>query len=166
MLTDDTKKKLIDSDIREQEPEVHEEHITDIQITLPTKQKFRINGDPNKIIELNPSDTNVIKRLEKGWTNLQKEVDKIDKLDVSDDKFTEKLDIIDKAMRKHVDYIFDYPVSEVIVGKSSMISPKDGQTTYEHILDALLKLYEGNINSEYKRMKARTDKHTAKYTKR
>lgn len=179
MLTDDTKatkKRTSKSkDTAKQETRVvempvsqePEEKIVDIHIDLPTKQKFRVNGDPNKIIELNISDTGIIERLEKGWQELLDEVDKVGRLDTQDEHFTEKLFSIDIAMRKHIDYIFDSNVSEVLCGDSGkMIDPSNGQTRYEHILDSLIKLYADNIGSEYNKIKARTKKYTNKYTKR
>ncbi len=172
MLTEDNKsrKKSVkieeNARVEEKLPVQEEEEIIDIQIALPKKKKFRVNGDPNKILELDISDMGIMERLEKGWANLQKEVEKIGVLDTDDEKFSEQLAAIDKAMRKHVDYIFDSNVSEVCAGKGKMIDPWQGQIRYEHILDSLLTLYADNIKHEYSKIKARTKKHTDKYTKR
>lgn len=171
MLTEDNTKKLIDTDVkstdtqRAEAPQVEDE-IIDIQLAMPKKSKFRINGDPNKIIELNITDMNIIDRLEKAWVTLQKEIDKVAKLDTEDEQLTKKLKDIDKALRKQIDFIFDANVSEVLADNGTMYDAYQGQIRYEHILDTLLELYATNINTEYKKFRARTQKHTSKYTKR
>ena len=177
MLTDDTKatkKRTSKSkDTAKQETRVvempvsqePEEKIVDIHIDLPSRQKFRINGDPNKILELNISDTGIMERLEKGWQRLQEDVKKIGELNENDEDLSSKLSAIDKSMRKQIDYIFDSNVSEICASNGKMIDPWNGQTRYEHILDSLLTLYADNINSEFRKMKARTSKHTQKYKK-
>ena len=47
--------------------------IIDINLQGIAKTKFRINGEPGAIIELNLSDLSIMDRLEKGMKDLQKE---------------------------------------------------------------------------------------------
>ena len=42
-------------------------------------------------------------------------------------------------------------------------SLKDGEYYFEHIINTLTKLYESNINSEYKLLKARVSKKAEQY---
>jgi hypothetical protein len=81
-----------------------------------------------------------------------------------DENFSSTLAEIDSKMRDTIDYIFDYPVSAVCAKNGTMYDPKDGMFRYEHIIDALTKLYQNNLNEEYKRFQARIKKHTNKYT--
>ena len=164
-LTDkkkDTVKKESKKVVEIPTPEV-ENDVIDIQMELPKKSRFRINGDSNKMLELNISDLGIIKRLEKGYEALQSEMSKVGELNPEDEKFTEKLEDIDKMMRDQIDYIFDSNVSEICASNGTMYDPWNGQVRFEHIIDTLLGLYEKNINDEYRKMKNRVRKHTDKY---
>lgn len=138
--------------------------IIDLNIDGVKKQRFRINGDPNSIIELDLSDLRIIDRLEDGLQKLETEMRKIAEVKPEDDNFSEVLNEADARMREYIDYIFDYPVSAVCARYGTMYDPKDGMFRYEHIIDALTKLYQNNINDEYKKFQARIKKHTDKYT--
>lgn len=139
--------------------------IVDINIDGIKKQRFRINGDSTAIIELNLSDLNITDRMKEGMEKLEAEMTAIANLP-DDEKLSDKLKEADARMREYVDYIFDYPVSAVCVKNGTMYDPKDGMFTYEHIIDALTKLYTNNLNAEYKKLKSRVQKHTDKYTKK
>lgn len=139
--------------------------VIDIDIEGIKKQRFRINGDSNSIIELNLSDLNISKRMEEGLEKLESEMTNIANLP-DDENLSDKLKEADTRMREYVDYIFDYPVSAVCVKGGTMYDPKNGMFAYEHIIDALTKLYTNNLNDEYKKLKSRVQKHTDKYTKK
>lgn len=138
--------------------------ILDLDIDGIKKQKFRINGDSNSIIELDLSDLKIIDRLQEGLQKLEEEMREIAAVDVEDEEFSNKLAEADARMRETIDYIFDYPVSAVCAKYGTMYDPKDGMFRYEHIIDALTKLYQNNINEEYKKFQTRIKKHTEKYT--
>ena len=73
---------------------------------------------------------------------------------------------IDDKMREEIDFIFDAPVSKVCADGGSMYDPFEGMFRFEHIIDALSKLYETNLNSEFSKMKRRVSAKTSKYTKK
>lgn len=162
------KEKEFDNDIRNQD-------VIDIALPDIEKQQFRINGDNTKIIELNPSDMNIITRLNEVYGKLQglekdfKELASINIKDENDDEgfaeLSDKIKSVDQKMREYVDYLFDYPVSDVCAGNGSMYDPINGKLRYEHIIEVLAGLYENNINSEIKKVQSRMKKHTGKYTK-
>ena len=141
-------------------------NITDITLNLSTKKPFRINGDDNMIIELDTSDLNVITRYEEGYKNLLSEIDKV--VELADDEDMENISStlkqIDKQMRDYVDFIFDSKVSDVCVVSGTMYDMYGSKYRFEHILDTLLSLYTDNVQSESKKIKARIQKHTDKYT--
>lgn len=136
----------------------------DINIEGVQRSRFRINGDPNAIIELNLSDLGIIDRLQKGLEKLENEMATISNLSSEDENLSEKLKESDAQMREAIDFIFDYPVSAVCAKYGTMYDPIDGMFRYERIIDGLTKLYHENINSEYKKFQARIKKHTDKYT--
>lgn len=140
------------------------DNIIDVNLEGVKRQRFRINGDPNAIIELNLSDLGIVERLEEGVKQLEEQMTRISELDSDDEELSKKLKQADAAMRECVDYIFDYPVSAVCAKYGTMYDPKDGKFRYEHIIDGLTKLYNENLNEEYKKFQNRIKKHTAKYT--
>ena len=139
------------------------ENVIDINIDGATRQRFRINGNNDAIIELNLSDLGIIERLEIGLNNIEKQMADIAELDNEDENLSEKLKAADKAMREQVDYIFDYPVSAACAKYGTMYDPKDGKFRYETIIDGLLKLYSDNITAEAGKVEKRIQKHTDKY---
>ncbi len=141
-----------------------QENIVDISLDGIQRTKFRINGDPNSIIELNVTDLGIIDRLEKGVKQLTDKMNELTDLSSDDEGLTGKLQKIDGAMREIIDYIFDSPVSAVCARYGTMYDPKDGKFRYEIIIDGLTKLYKDNINEEYKKIQSRIKKHTSKYT--
>ena len=141
--------------------------IIDISLDTIERTKFRINGDPNAIIELNLSDLGIMERLEKGMVKLKEQMAEIAGLpDEDTDQLSARLKEADAKMREYVDYIFDFPVSDVCAKNGTMYDPKDGKFRYESIIDGLTKLYADNINAEYQRINERLEKHTSKYTKK
>ena len=152
--------------------------IQDIDLSVIRKKRFRINGDNNKILELNTSDLNIISRLTKAYERLQKDMEEVgnvlSKLPDDDSEITEagekeleeQLATIDASMKKEIDFIFDAPVSEVCSDGGSMYDPFEGSFRYEHIIEAILKLYERNLDKEFNKMKKRVSTKTSKYTKK
>jgi len=164
---------LSDVENKTQDTEQFEENIIDIDIDGIKKQKFRINGRPNAIIELDTTDLNVITRLKKAYPKLNKLANEAtQRIDVDSEKSVEEqlnemaevLEDIDKQMREFVDYIFDSNVSEVCVPSGSMYSPHGGKFTYEHITETLGQLYANHLDLEAKKMSKRLREHTDKYT--
>ena len=159
-------------------PEEPVEDIQDINLSAIKKKRFRINGDPNKILELNTSDLGISSRLSSAYERLTKNMEEVgeilsglpdDESELTDEKeeiIQEKLQEIDAKMKKEMDYIFDAPVSEICCDGGSMYDPFEGMFRFEHIIDALTKLYETNLNSEFSKMKRRVSAKTSKYTKK
>ncbi len=154
------------------EPEIDD--VIDIDLSIIKKKRFRINGDNSKILELNVSDMGIVSRMNEVYPKLMKLQDKVANLaDISegeDDRevlatTASKLDEIDGEMRELLDFMFQSNVSEICGSEGSMYDPIDGVFRYDHIITALVKLYETNLNDEFAKMKQRLSKHTAKYTK-
>ena len=137
--------------------------IVDINLDGVTKQRFRINGDSNSIIELNLSDIQLPERLEKGYQQLHDFVQNAINLDVDSETLSDDLKAIDKKMRETIDYIFDSEVSAVCCKHGTMLDPKNGRYRFEIILDTLTGLYSNNINAEYQKMKKRIDEISQPY---
>lgn len=149
--------------------------VGNINLGVNTKQKYSIDGDQNKVIELDPRDMTIIDRIdvasekileaEAGW----KKLNDIDEKNMSDqdlERIKEQLHNAETQMREAIDYLFDSDVCEIILGKTSCFSPVNGKFKYELIIDCLSSLYESTVGSEMKKInKRKIEKHTAKYVK-
>lgn len=148
---------------------VNDEKVIDISIPEVEKTRFRVNGDNDKILELNTSDPNVLTRLNKGYKELIKLTDKVAALkydkddETSGDKLAEALEDLDNQMKAQLDYIFDAEVGKVLAGNSSMYSIRDGKFRFETVIETLGNLYENSFNKEFEAMRKRVTKHTSKY---
>lgn len=186
MLTENklekTKKGLIDEVSTEKENAVEQKDIDvptanfdgDIDLSVTRKKRFRIDGDNNRYLELNTSDMSIITRLDNLYPRLQKlsqdaAIKQLDKEEADSEKEVSKISQalikIDVEMRQILDEIFDSNVSEMCAPAGSMFDPFNGTFRFEHIIDVISKLYENNLNSEFKKMSAKMKKRTDKYTR-
>ena len=148
--------------------------IKDLDLSITKKQKFRIDGDMNRVIELDTADLSISGRLAETYPKLveyvkdaQTQVDKIDEADEDAlAKFANMLTDIDTKMRGLIDYIFDSPVSNKVAPSGTMYDPFDGSFRFEIIIDRLIGLYSNNLNEQFDKMKKKVSKHTDKYTKK
>lgn len=155
--------------------------IIDVNLSAIRKKRFRIDGDDNRILELNTSDLNMLARLKEAYPRLMELTDKTftklpePKSSADDYNFLEDADTTaviqtlteaDKEMRDLMDYIFDSNVSEICAPDGSMFDPIGGTLRFEHIISALSPLYESDIETEMKNISNRVKKHTDKYRKR
>lgn len=183
-MIDDTIKKDAEQVIEEPKeikPEVKEEvkepDVIDVDLGFVEKKKFRINGDFNRMLELNVSDLNVFSRLKTDYPKLdkllkeaQEKVTSIpDDMENKDEllgKIADVLDDIDAQMRALVDHIFDTNASEICAPSGNMFDPVGGQWRFERIIDRLTSLYANGLHAEFDKVKANVDKKVSKYTKK
>ena len=173
-IVDEKKDKVQEITTPVEEPKADDD-IIDIDLSATARRKFRINGDNRKLVELNPSDLSIITRIDTAEKKLKACVESLQELADAPSETDEdikalgnKFSKVDDEMRKLVDYIFQSNVSEVCVpkGQGSMYDPFNGKYRYEHIIEALLNFYQGNIQNEYKKMRTTVAKKTSKYTKK
>lgn len=148
--------------------------IVDINLSAIRKKRFRIDGDDNRILELNTSDLGVLSRIKEAYPKLQElneraiqdwpnsDADHVGEKDY--EAVVNVLKGIDTEMRQLIDYIFNSNVSEVCAPDGTMYDPIDGQFRFEHIINCLVALYENNIDLEVKQISNRVRKYTDKYT--
>lgn len=143
-------------------------NIIDIDLSVTRKKRFRIDGDDNRVIELNTSDMTILNRLDEADRQLRELADKanFELADVEDENrdIVKELLATDKQMREIIDYLFDAPVSDVCAPDGSMYDPFNGKYRFEHIMETLFVQYENNIAEEIKKMRKNVQKYTSKYT--
>lgn len=139
------------------------------------KKRFSVNGNPDLIIEFNPSDLGMatrfqktlpkIKELDKEWRNLIEIKD--EETEDGGSVFVEKFDEIEKGIRDAVDYIFDGDIADKLFGNASAFSPENGFFKYEHVITGLVKCYEQTIQDEVPKFNKRDiTNYTHKYIKK
>ena len=152
-----------------------ENNVIDIDLSALRKKRIRIDGDDNKIVEINVSDMGVINRLQEAYDrlislantyNLQEEESnaEADDDDFDVEKTVETLRILDKEMRELVDFVFQANVSEVCASDGTMADPVNGQFRFEYIIEKFLAVYDKNFTEEFKKMSKNVKKRTNKYT--
>lgn len=156
---------------------VEEPEVINIELSAIKKKRFCINGDKKKILELNTSDLNISSRLSSAYKRLTNYMEKVNKTlteipddgeltDEQEELVRNRLAEIDAEMRNEIDFIFDAPVSDVCSDGGSMYDPFDGMFRFEHIIEAIAKLYENNLSSEFEKIRKRINVKTSKYTKK
>lgn len=141
--------------------------IIDVDLSVTRNKRFRIDGDDDRIIELNTSDMTILNRINDADKKLRELADYAT-FDVEDTAENQEEAIVklintDKQMREIIDYLFNSKVADICAPNGSMYDPFNGKYRFEHILETLFALYEKNINDEYKKMKKNVEKHTNKY---
>lgn len=147
----------------------------DLDLSKLRRKRIRIDGDDNRILELDTSDLGVISRLK----DLQPKLDELTKEgeelsligDLSEDEnfnsLADKFKSLDNKMREILDTLFQSNVSEVCAPTGSMLDPIGGVYRWEVIIDSLINLYNDTIKKETKKAEdknvAGVKAHTSKY---
>lgn len=148
-----------------------ESNVIDINLNVVEKQQIRINGDDNRVIELDTGDLTILNRLREVYPRLNELGIKGFEIDDTDDSTTieavdniiTSLKGIDKEMRDIINYIFDGDIADTCLPTGAMYNMRNGEFVFELILDALFKLYSDNIQVEFDKMSDRMKRHTNKY---
>lgn len=152
-------------------PNITDADVTDIDLSAIRKKRFRIDGDNNRILELNTSDMGIVARIREVADKMSDGSNKFAELfaseeEVSDEQFSAVLAEVDRDMREMLDYIFDTNISEVCAPFGTMYDPVGGQFRFEHIVETFGNLYGQNLTAELKSLSDSVDKYTAKYVKK
>ena len=149
--------------------EVRDNNIINLDLSETARTKIWVNGDSNRVLELNLTDMGVLSRLQDSYAKLDELAAEVKNLTSAEDASNEEVATafknMDNKMRDIVDSIFDFPVSDVCCDGGSMYDPVGGQLRFEYIIDRISKLYGNSLNEEFKRIQAKIDTHTNKYKK-
>lgn len=142
------------------------DELIDIDLSPIKKTKFRIDGDSNRILELNLQDLKMPSRLSETMPKLEELSSQWSDVNVDDiDEMSKEILKLDEEMRKALDYIFDSNVSETTAPSGTMFDMIGGKFRCEYILDTLARLYKDTIHKEADLLNKQMLKHTAKYKK-
>lgn len=141
-----------------------------ISLGIRRKEKFTIDGDESRFIELNIGDVGIIPRYANVIPEINKWADIVDGLDFdieseeSCKKFNQGFKEADDAIRHIINDLFDYDVCGVCVGNDgSMFDITNGKFNFEVIIETLFSFYDKTITEETKKLQKRMRSHTDKY---
>ena len=165
---------MVDDTIKKDQ--VDNQNVQDIDLGFVEKRRFRINGDYNRMLELNVSDLYITKRLKESYPKLQNLLEeaktKISQIPDDEDDMkmlgalADSLEEIDLKMREIIDYIFDTNASEICAPSGTMCDPVNGGYRFEWIIGKLATLYSTGLDDEFNKLKNRVENKTKKYTKK
>jgi hypothetical protein len=139
---------------------------------------IEFNGDPNKIIRINPTDMAFVNRIASLSDNAKAisekygdinfdSVRELKNLDSDDPDFekmkeaAETLDKVEKSIRELIDSTFESPVCDIVFGKTSCISPAGGMPIYLNFIGVIFEF----IKTEMEKQNAKSEAKMSKYTK-
>lgn len=127
------------------------------------RKEFLINDDPNKIIRINTSDVGIINRADEAI----KEINRIAKQykDGIGKGSLEAMAACDKEIKKLIDFAFDYPVCEVMLGNASCLSTVEGEPLYLKITNTLIDVITPFLEEEKKKLEKNISKYKAQADK-
>lgn len=144
---------------------------------------YQLNGDPNRCIYINPTDTGIVERFRDALNNIKNfkgtDAEKENRLNMAVESNKMRLEHLDdfvdvtaekdKYVREQIDYILDYPASQVIFGRAYALSVlPSGEMFYEVALDAILKIIKAEFEEAekaFERKMKKAKKYTNKYLK-
>ena len=108
-------------------------------------KEFTINNDPNRVIRFNPTDINILERIK----HASEEFNKLSVGDGTDfDSAVDTVAVIGGKIREQIDYIFGYPVSDVVFGQQSPTAPVKGVPYWERFMNAVLPVIRDAVKKE------------------
>lgn len=143
--------------------------MVDLNLNLDDgREKIYINKEKygeDRVIYLNLSDINIFTRADEARKNINKFLsNNLSDLEAIDASIA-MVKKADKYIRKQVDYIFDYEVSDAVFGKTFATANVGGRTYIEAFLQAIMPLIEDKIKEYEIKTQKNISKYTDKYTK-
>lgn len=125
-----------------------------VPITIYNHRKEEIG-----IIHINPSDFNILARLEEVKRNMQN-------IPVINEDITgEQVIETDKYVREQIDYLFGDNVSDTVFKNQHSMSTLNGITFVERLINGLTPVIEQIISKEVESSEDRIKKYTSPYEK-
>lgn len=115
-------------------------------------KEYEINGDPNRVLRVNPTDFGIVDRINKAK-------DELDKLHITSD--LNGMTELDKIVRAQIDEIFGTGSADVIFGETNSASFAGGQPVFLNFLDCIIPEIERVVGEERKKSAAKIQKYTS-----
>lgn len=121
-------------------------------------RSFSINGDPTRIIRINPADIGIMQRLDNVQKTLKEEYDKLSerKEELTYEEFFAFSDMI----KSQLNYLFASDVADTVLAGASPLATVNGEPLVKGFLDAVAPVIEGYVREEAERSESRIKKYT------
>lgn len=140
-------------------------------------KEIEINGDPERVIRLNPTDAKFLNRLanfDESSKRIQEKYGDIDLNSITDlqnlnendsdfskyKKVAETADKLDSAMRELINDIFGYDISSIVFSSDSCLSPAGGQPVFINFMNAVFAYIKQEAEIEAEKSKTKIRKYT------
>lgn len=132
------------------------------------REAITINGDPDRVIYIQPTDFNIRLRNVQARKNINSLLAELDKAKPENEEaFADLLESVDKQIKEQINYIFNYDVSKPVFGLCSpLMALKNGKSYVQVFLEAISPIIEKASKEAEKASEKRIAKHTAKYSKK
>lgn len=121
------------------------------------------------LLLIDPNDLNIFDRLEKAEVIINKatnEVDELIKKNAKDRDIAAAVKRADDKIKKELDYIFDYDVSDTIFKNTNCLSTHRGVPMIEDFINKIMPVLSDVTGTELKVNQRNIRKHTSKYVNR
>ncbi len=124
-----------------------------------------INGDPERVIYIQPSDFNIQMRANQAEKNISELLSTFDNVNPENFKeYAALLEEVDRKTREEINNIFNYDVSKPVFGACSpFMTLKSGKCYVEEFLDAIIPIIKEYAEKAAKASEKRIAKHTKRY---
>lgn len=117
-------------------------------------KEFMINDDPNRVIRFNPTDFSIVDRFHTAANEVDALIAGLDM-----EKDVSAIMKLDEKVKEQIDYIFNQPVSQIVFGNQSALTPVKGRLLCERFLETVLPVIKENIKEEKKKSAERVGKY-------
>lgn len=146
------------------------EKMLNINLEQGKRKRFTIDGDENRILEINPADMGIFARI-----------DDFDKAIIPAlEEFSEKqfggteedFDLwamgkamleLDKFVREQLDIMFDTNFSEIVAPYGTMLDPVNGDFRFQYLIEVFSKVYNDEFQKELTKRNDKIRERTKKY---
>lgn len=129
---------------------------------------YDINGDPDRVIKVNVGDYAIFDRWEEVKKKLEDKEEFYAELNLNPDgtsldETEEAMRMareLDKFVRSQINYVFNADVADVIFGKQSCLSIRNGEPLWMHFMNIILAEVEKDMTKEAKSFSNKMSKYT------
>lgn len=132
-------------------------------------REITLNGDENRKIKFSPSDYAIVERFNTAQEHFKTISKEMSDIKISEDNSLEDMSnlikIGNEKLKAEVDYIFGYPISNVVFENQSPLTFIKGRTLFEIFIESAMKYVVETIKEEQEKSKEKVSKYTKRYHK-
>lgn len=115
-------------------------------------KSYEINGDKNRVLRVNMTDFAIVGRMRAALETFER---------LKPDATPEGLSEADRIARDQIDNVFGAGASDIIFGRTNLLSLANGQPVCANFLEAVAPIIKADIEAEGKKSSERIAKYKA-----